>query len=194
MVDAFATYVELGLRLNRTFTVGAESDWITSLLEDASTYLRDDVLGLQVFPQTTSTFTAWPDGGRVDMPQAPLISIDSVVRDGVALVLGDSYTRRDNTIMVGNDDKPLDITFTYGYALAPESLKRWCMVLVSQVLIPLEQQLGLNAGGLSSVAIDDFKAAWANAGEESGITLSDRNIKLLREQFGVRGSTVVTTR
>jgi hypothetical protein len=193
MVDAFATYAELGVALNRTFTVGAESAWITSLLEDASTYLRDDVLGQQVFPQTSSTFTAWPDGGRVDLPQSPVISVDSVVRDGVALVLDDDYTRRDNTISV-NDDKPLDITFTYGYATAPESLKRWCMVLVSQALIPLEQQLGLNAGGLSSVAIDDFKAAWANAGEESGITLSDRNIKLLREQFGVRGSTVVTTR
>lgn len=193
MVDAFATYTELGLRLNRTFTVGAESAWITSLLEDASTYLRDDVLGQQIFPQTTSTFTAYPDGGRVDMPQSPVISIDSVLRAGVPLVLNTDYTRRDNTIVLDNDE-PVDITFTYGYSTAPESLKRWCMVLVSQALIPLEQQLGLTAGGLSSVAIDDFKAAWANAGEESGITLTDRNIRLLREQFGSRVSHVVTTR
>jgi hypothetical protein len=192
-VDAFATYVELGTRLKRTFNSGDESAWITSLLEDASTYLREDVLGLQVFPQTTSTFTAWPDGGRVDIPQQPLISINSVVRDGVALVLDVDYTRRDSTIHLSSD-KPVTINFTYGYAVAPESLKRWTMVLVSQALIPLEQQLGLTAGGLSSIAIDDFKAAWANAGEESGITLTDRNIKLLREQFGVRGSRVVTTR
>lgn len=193
MVDAFATYTELGLRLKRTFTVGDESAWITSLLEDASTYLRDDVLGQQIFPQATSTFTAWPDGGRVDMPQSPVISIDSVLRAGVPLVLDTDYTRRDNTIVLDNDE-PVDITFTYGYLLAPESLKRWCMVLVSQALIPLEAQLGLTAGGLSSVAIDDFKAAWANAGEESGITLTDRNIRLLREQFGSRVSHVVTTR
>ena len=192
MVDAFATYTELGVRLNRTFT-SPEQAWITSLLEDASTYLRDDVLGQQVYPQATSTFTAWPDGGCVTLPQSPVISIGSVVRAGVVLVLDKSYTRRDNTICVDNDE-PVDITFTYGYAAAPVSLRRWCMVLVSQVLIPLEQQLGLNSGGLSSVAIDDFKAAWANAGEESGITLSDRNIKLLREQFGARGSQVVTTR
>jgi hypothetical protein len=189
MVDAFATYDELGIRLNRTFTVGAESAWITSLLEDASTYLRDDVLGLQVYPQTTSTFTAWPDGGQVDMPQQPVITIDAVQRDGVDV----PYQRLNSTIFV-DDDLPVDVTFTFGYASPPESLARWACVLVSQVLLPLEQQLGLTAGGLSSIAIDDFKAAWANAGEESGITLTDRNIKLIREQFGVKSAHVVTTR
>lgn len=188
-MDAFATYQELGVRLGRTFVPGLESAWITLLLGDASTYLRDDVLCQQVFPQSTSTFTAWPDGGRVDMPQAPVVSIDAVTRGGVAV----SYDRRDNTIWV-NDDTALDVTFTYGYATAPESLKRWTMVLASQVLLPLEMQLGLTAGGLSSIAIDDFKAAWANAGEESGITLTDRNIKLIRDQYGVKSGYVVTTR
>lgn len=192
-MDAFATYVEFGNRVNRTFTVGTESDWITSLLEDASTYLRDDVLGQQIFPQSTSTFTAWPDGGRVEIPQQPLISVDSVVQSGVTLVPDTDYKLRDSTLSF-NHDAPVDITFTYGYEVAPESLKRWTMVLVSQTLIPLEQQLGLTAGGLSSIAIDDFKAAWANAGEESGTTLTDRNIKLLRQQFGSRLGYVVTTR
>jgi len=187
-VDAFATWQEFGLRIQRTFVEGAESDWITSLLEDASTYLRDDVLGLQVFPQSQAMFTAWPDGGRVDMPQQPVISIDTVQRDGVDV----PYTRYDSTIYVDRDE-PVDVTFTFGYATAPESLKRWTYVLVSQVLLPLEQQLGLNAGGLSSVAIDDFKAAWADAGEESGITLSDRNIGLIRQQFGVKSTYVVGT-
>ena len=192
-MDAFATYIDLGLRLNRTFVVGVESAWITSLLEDASTYLRDDVIGLQVFPQSTSTFTAYPDGGDVTLPQEPLISIGSVVRAGVTLVLDTDYTRRNSTLTFFNND-PVDITFTYGYTFPPESLKRWAMVLVSQTLIPLEQQLGLTAGGLSSISIDDFKAAWANAGEESGTTLTDRNIKLLRQQFGSRSSYVMTSR
>jgi hypothetical protein len=187
---AFASFTELGLRLNRTFSVGSESAWITSLLEDASTYLREDVLGLQVFPQSQSTFVAYPDAGRVDMPQSPVISIDSVVVGGITIT---DYTRRDNTIWLTGDD-PATITFTYGYLVAPESLKRWCYVLTSQVLLTIEAQLGLTAGGLSSVAIDDFKAAFADAGDMSGITLSDRNIKMLRAQFGSRGSYVVTAR
>jgi hypothetical protein len=174
--------------LKRTFT-GDEQTWITALLEGASTYLRDDVLGLQVFPQSQSTFTVWPDCGRVDMPQEPVISVDAVTRDSVAI----AYTRRNSTIWVDGDD-PIDVEFTYGFEAAPESLKRWACVLVSQALIPLEQGLGLSVGGLSSVALDDFKVAFADAGELTGVTLSDRNIKLLREQFGVRQSYVVTPR
>lgn len=191
-MDAFALYTDLESRLNRTFTA-PEQSWITTLLEDASTYLRDDVLGLQVFPQSTSTFTAYPDGGRVDIPNPPLISIGAVVRAGVTLVLDTDYTRRDSTLMFTSDD-PVDITFTYGYAVAPESLKRWACVLVSQALIPLEQNLGLSVGGLSSIALDDFRVAFADAGELTGITLSDRNIALLRQQFGVASSHVVMTR
>jgi len=192
MVDAFATYQDLEARLNRTFTV-PERTWITTLLGDASTYLRDDVLGQQIYPQSTSTFTVWPDGGRVDIPQQPLISIDAVERDSVALVEDTDYTRRDSTLTFRND-LPVDVTFTYGYRTAPESLKRWTCVLVSQVLTPLEAGLGLAVGGLSSVAIDDFKAAFADAGDNTGITLSDRNIALLREQFGTPSTHVVTTR
>ena len=192
-MDAFATYQDLGTRLKRTFSVGVESAWITSLLEDASAYLRDDVIGQQVYPQSTSTFTAYPDGGDVTLPQEPLISVVSVAQAGVTLIQDTNYTRRNSTLTFFNDE-PVDITFTYGYLLPPKSLKRWAMVLVSQTLIPLEQQLGLTAGGLSSIAIDDFKAAWANAGEESGTTLTDRNIKLIRQQFGNRSGYVVTTR
>lgn len=174
--------------MDRVFT-SDEEPWIQSLLEDASTYLRDDVLGLQVFPQSQATFTAWPDGGRVDMPQQPLISIDAVLSDGVPV----DYTQRDSSIYLDNND-PVDVTFTFGYAVAPDSLKRWNYVLVSQVLLTLEQQLGLTVGGLSSVQLDDFKAAWADAGQESGITLSDRNIRLLRQQFGVKSTYVVSSR
>lgn len=188
MVDAFATYEDLELVLNRTFDVD-EQEWITALLESASTYLRDDVIGLQVYPQSTATFTAYPDSGRVDLPQSPVISIDSVQRDSVDV----KYSRRDETIWVWCDDA-VDVTFTFGYDVAPESLKRWTCVLVSQVLIPLEQNLGLTVGGLSSVAIDDFKAAFADAGDNTGITLSDRNIALIRSQYGTRNAAVVTTR
>lgn len=188
-MEAFATYQDLGLRLNRDYTAD-EQAWITSLLEDASAYLREDVIGQQVFPRATSTFTAYPSGGWVDLPASPVVAVVSVVRSGVAV----PFIQRDNAIQVdatGSDtsqqgcDAPVSVTFTYGYATAPESLKRWTMVLVSQALIPLELKLGLTAGGLSSVAIDDFKASWANAGEDSGMSLSTMNIERLRAQYGV---------
>lgn len=178
-MDAFATYQDLEGRLNRTFTV-PEQAWITTLLEDASTYLREDVIGLQVYPQSSATFSAWPDGaGEIVLPQQPVITVDAVEQDSVAL----EYTHRDGILFVDACD-PVDVTFTYGYAAAPEGLKRWACVLVSQALIPLELNLGLTVGGLSSVALDDFKAAFADGGEGTGMSLSDRNIALIRRQYG----------
>ncbi|TFD61127.1 hypothetical protein E3T43_01260 [Cryobacterium sp. Hh7] len=186
-MDAFATFTELGVRLGRVFTT-AEQAWITVLLQDASTYLREDVIGAQVFPQSTATFKAWPDGGRVDLPAHPVVSVGSVTRDGLAI----TFERRDSAVYV-NGSELVEITFTYGHAAAPDGLKRWTMVLVSQVLLPLELKLGLTAGGLSSVAIDDFKAAFADAGESTGISLSDRNVEMIRRQYST-GTHVVGMR
>lgn len=177
-MDAFATVDQLGTALNRTFA-GDEVAWVTSLLEDASTYLREDVIGQQVYPQATTSFLAWPEGsGVIVLPQSPVIAVTGVTLAGTPI----SFEWRDDRVTVATD-KQVEVTFTYGYAAAPDGLKRWALVLVSQALQLLENQLGLSVGGLSSVAIDDFKLAFANAGEETGITLSDRNIALIRRQY-----------
>lgn len=182
-MDAFATYQDLERKLKRTFTVPEESEWITELLEDASTYLRG-VIGQDIYPVTTSTFTAYPSGGRVDLPQSPVVSVDTVVdEDGAAV----DYMFRPGYIKVESDD-PHDVTFTWGYATAPDELRRLTCVLVSQVLLPLENGLGLTAGGLSSVALDDFKLAWADAGAQSGMTLTSHAEAAVIRQFG-RGET-----
>jgi len=178
-VDAFATYTDLEKILNRTFVVGSEADWVTALLESASTYLREDVIGQQVYPQSTSTFKAWPEGsGVVILPQFPVQAVTAVTSAGLPV----EFVWRDDHVEVDIREQ-VSVTFTYGYLLPPEGLKRWTCVLVSQALQLLENALGLSVGGLSSVAIDDFKLAFANAGEETGITLSDRNIALIRRQY-----------
>lgn len=185
-MEAFATSDDLATRLKRTFAEGAETAWIGELLEDASTYLRDDVIGQQLYPQGTVTFTAWPNlSGRIDLPQQPVQSVDDVTRDGAPI----PYDLEDGVITIAGRD-PVTITFTYGYDEAPAALKRWTCVLVSQVLVPLELKLGLTVGGLSSVQIDDFRAAFANAGEQTGIALSERQQSRLRQQWG-RGHVVV---
>jgi hypothetical protein len=175
-VDAFATYTDLEARLNREFTV-EERPWITTLLEDASTYLRD-LIGFQVFPQSAVTFSAWPSAGEVVLPQQPVQAVTSVTVGGTAV----DFEVRDGVVYVDTDDE-VTIAFTYGYALPPEGLKRWACVLVSQALVPLELNLGLTVGGLSSVALDDFRAAFADGGEGTGMSLSDRNIALIRQQY-----------
>lgn len=183
MVEAFATFQDLEKRLNRTFTV-LEQAWITTLLEDASTYLREDVIGLQVFPQSTVTFSARPVNGEVALPQQPVVEVISVTSGGQAT----PFSVEDGVVFVSECDE-VTITFTFGYSEAPESLKRWACVLVSQALVPLELKLGLAVGGLSSIAIDDFRVAFADGGEATGMTLTERNAELIRAQY--RGTATV---
>ncbi|MFZ4843949.1 hypothetical protein [Mycetocola saprophilus] len=179
-MDAFATPDELGKRLNRTFTE-TEKVWVQTLLEDASTYLREDVIGGHVFPTIQSTFVAFPDAGEIEIPSMPLRSVDAVTRDGAPI----RFSVRDNLVTVTGDDAT-EITFTHGYSEPPRGLARWAMVLASQAMVPVELNLGLTVGGLSSVQLDDFKVAFADAGESTGMSLSERSINQIRAQYSTR--------
>lgn len=189
MVEAFATADDLALRLNRTFTAEEET-WVEALLGDASTYLRG-IIGQTVFPQTETTFRDWASASRVDLPQFPVIEVESVEIDGEAV----DYTLRPGYIVLDDySDDPVDITYTYGYETAPDELVRLTCVLVSSALLTLEASLGLTAGGLSSAQLDDFKLAWANGGASSGMVLPPIQVAAVKEQFGKGGFTVVDLR
>lgn len=177
-MDAFATAEQLGKRLKRTFTDGAEKEWIEELLEDATAYLRSEI-EQEIYPRTTSTYTAYPTNGREDLPQVPIVEVLAVTRDGQDL----DFRYLPGRVLV-DDDAPCDVTFTWGYATVPRELTRVTCVLVSQVLMLLEAELGLTVGGLSSAQIDEFRLAWADAGEQSGMTLPDRLRDRLRRQYG----------
>lgn len=184
MVEAFATADDLAARLNRVFTAEEEA-WVTVLLEDASAYLRSEVIGQQVFPQTEVTFDDWPTAGRIDLPQFPVVEISSVQRDSEDI----DYTYRPGYITVSGDDV-VEVTYTFGLEEAPEDLIRLTCVLVSSALLPLEQNIGLTAGGLSSVQLDDFKIAWADAGGSSGMVLPPIQSAAVRRAFG-RGDMII---
>lgn len=183
-MEAFATADDLASRLKRVFT-SEEEAWIDGLLADASDHLRS-VIGQDVYPLTQSTYVAYPVEGRVDIPQHPVVSIDAVERDGAAV----DYTERPGFILLESDE-PVSVTFTWGYAEPPNELVRLACVLVSQTLLPLEAQIGLTAGGLSSVQLDDFRLAWANAGEESGMALTRHAEASVRRAFGASSSVTV---
>lgn len=176
-MEAFATADELAKRLRREFT-DDEKEWLNELLEDASAHLRD-IIGDPVFPRVTTTYIAYPSGGREDIPGKPIVAVTSVTRGGRPI----QHVYRPGYIIVDSDE-PCEVTFTAGYSEPPRELARIACVLVSQTLITLEAQLGLTAGGLSSAAIDDFRLAWANAGEQSGMELQPRTEGMLRDRYG----------
>jgi hypothetical protein len=179
-MTAFATPDELATRMKRVFTL-EEQDWILALLDDAAAFLRG-VMKAAVYPVTTSIYVAYPSGGRVDMPQPFVVSVDSVERDGVAV----DFTRREDFIYVDSDEA-VDVEFTYGLAAAPADLIGLNCALVSGQIGLVEADLGLQIGGLSSVALDDFKIAFADGGALTGLALPDPQLRYLRETYGSTG-------
>lgn len=159
---------------------------MTSLLEDAADYMRG-VIGSQVFPTRQVTYDTYVSGGWVTLPQSHVKSVDAVVRDGSPV----SYTRIQDSLRF-DCDGPVTITFSFGLASAPGDLVAINCALVSQMMLTVEAGLGLTAGGLSSVALDDFKAAWADAGAQSGLSMTDSTRRYLIDNYG-RSAWVVST-
>lgn len=157
---AFAKVADLAALTGRVFT-SAQEEQVTALLNAASTYLRG-VIGQDIYPRTQTTYTAYPLGGREDLPQWPVVSVDTVERDGIAV----DYTYRPGYIKLLGDD-PVDITYTWGHATIPAELKRLTCVLAAQSLAIIDAGIGLSAGSVSSVAIDDFKVTFTG---DSGLT------------------------
>ena len=182
----FAEANDLASRLKREFT-DEESAWVEELLADATAYLQDQI-GQLIYPRQTVTFEDWPSAGWVDLPQWPVVSVDAVERDGVAV----EFERRPGRVRV-REDRAVDVTFTFGYSEPPRVLKSLCVALVSKQLTLVEAGLGLSIGGLSSVALDDFKIAFANGGEGTGLTLPKLTIDGLRQSFGRGTVTQVET-
>jgi hypothetical protein len=180
-MTAFATPANLGARMKRTFTTD-EQAWVATLLGDAAAYLRG-VMKAEVFPVQTSTFTAYPVGGRVDMPQPYVVSIGPVVDAAGAPV---NFSRFEDGIYLYKDE-PVDITFTYGLVEAPQDLVGLNCAIVSGQIGLIEQDLGLSIGGLSSVALDDFKVAFADGGAGTGLSLPAPQLQYLRDTYGTSG-------
>lgn len=174
---AFASVEDLGKLLKTSFEGDAEEQ-AEALLEAASDHLRF-VIGQQVWPQTTSTYTGYPTFGREVLPQWPVVEVVSVERDGAPV----RFSYRPGVVLV-TDDEPVDVTFTWGFADVPPELKRVTLVLAAQALQMFETTGALTAGGLSSLSIDDFRAAFAEGGSETGISLSKHAEKSLRRAFG----------
>lgn len=183
-MTAFATVADLEALLKTTY-VGDDIAQVEALLDAASGHLRF-VIGQDVFPVTTSTYTAYPTFGREDLPQWPVVEVVSVTRDGASL----EFKYRPGFILVAGDE-PCDVTFTWGVAEAPAELKRLTLVLTAQALQMFETTGALSAGGLSSLAIDDFRAAFADGGAETGISLSPHAEKSLKKAFGRGDITIV---
>lgn len=176
-MEAFATFFDLGLRLQRTFTT-AEQGWVTALLQDAAAFMRG-VMRNQVYPSQQSTYIAYPAAGWVALPQSYVQSVDSVARLGSNV----QWEQHADSIRVSCSG-PLTVTFTHGLTTPPNDLVGINCALAAQMMLTVESQIGLTAGGLSSIAIDDYKASFADGGIGTGLSLTEATRTYLEDHYG----------
>lgn len=176
---SFATVADLEKATKKTFA-GQDIVWVTELLEQASAHLRT-VTGWQVFPPATMTYrTRLKACEFYPLPVQPSALVSVALKDGTA-VGTDEYDGGFEPDKGGT----ATVTFTAGYAAAPPDLKSWTVVLASQVMDVVTKLGMLSSGGLSSVAIDDFKMVWTQTGENTaGYGIPDAVAVRLKEAYG----------
>lgn len=174
----FATIDDLERRLGGvTFAVDvATQSQVQAALEDASAHLRTEIIGAQVFPQSEVATTVTGHGPR-DTWQAPVFPVTDVAVDGEAVEL-------DEDGMMPLPAGRHTITYTVGYQNPPDVLVSWTCVLASQALDLVDKFGALGASGVSSMAIDDFKIAYADGGDKTQFYVPAQAAESLRSTFG----------
>lgn len=185
----FATATEVAAAMKRTFTT-EETQWVEQRIEAATEYMRSNMGGVHIAPVATTTESVYPVSGEVALSQPYIRSIDAVTFQGAAI----AYSRYQDTIRVANyRATELEVTYTHGLDKVPADLRDICIALVAGQIDNMENDLGISVGGLSSIALDDFKVAFADGGDKTGLYLSEHHIAYLQRKYG-RSMWVLETR
>jgi hypothetical protein len=194
-LEPLATPAQLAARLGVPAFTGTELAQATELLGDASDEIRS-AIG-QPINRLTSTVTLYADRPcRVDLPAVPVVSIGSVLLDGVEMDPS-RYRLVHRTLRclpVRKGDE-VTVTFTHGWEEIPGELVKWTCVLAAAAMAGAEAtgSLGLTAGiGSKSEAIDDYQVTLqgpeASGGDPaSGLALPERIAARLRAAYGGSG-------
>jgi hypothetical protein len=183
----FATADDVAEVLKREFTE-EESAWVETLLEQSADYLRNSVIGQHIYPEKTVSYIAYPIDGRVTLPQSYVSDIGSVKVGDV-----DVPFRRFEDTIEGVYYDTVEVTFTYGATEAPKDLVGVNIAMVSSAITLVENDLGVSIGGLSSLALDDFRIAFADGGDKTGhLTLPALTAENLQRAYGASSGTADT--
>lgn len=182
MVASFAVRADLELAIKRTFTV-AEQPWADDLLAQASDHLRSEVLGWQVYPAASMSYTTRLQAGMFHrFPQHPATFGTVTYSDTSGPVPAAPVVFDGGFIPTKSGIATL--TVTAGYAVAPPVLRSWCIVLAAQAVANVEQMGTLTADAYSSAGIDDFKVVWNQSGT-SGWGIPELAKESLRARFNL---------
>lgn len=114
------------------------------------------------FVRSTSTVSLWPIDGTVTLPQRPVVSVDSVQRDGADVT---ATLVRDRLRVRGCE--PVSVTFTYGYAEVPGD--------VLAIVLSAAQRVISNPQDLRQETVGSISVTYAAETIGAGLAQSDKD-------------------
>lgn len=166
----------------------AEMAFVNHLIGVASSTVVD-AAGCQI-KEARSTVTVLVMPGRtVRLPGSPIRAVHSVTRDGQTVEgwLKTGTGLYSSTAFSGRDPFELTVDYTHGLATIPADIADLvARMVIAGLYAGRDDDLALNNGMLSSVAVDDYKEAYATGDVEivTEITLPERTKRSLRRRFG----------
>lgn len=198
----FATNSDLAARLGLTLT-SAEQGRADTLLGLASGIIQQSVRPAQTISQVSNdvyTRTGSSDE-RIRLPQRPVVSVASVVLDGVTMdptsyyLSGSELIRRNWSSVIQDSSfglpfaawgyawSTLVITYTHGFAVIPETVKTICMEMVTRVWV--------NPGSVIQDAIAGVQTTYAPySAPPRGLRLTDDEKKDLNTLLGLPSGSI----
>lgn len=133
----------------------AEEDRVVRLLEMASDTVRSYTS--QRISRETATQTLRCDGGRIWLPQRPVVEVVAVEVGGQAT----SYVRCGDTLHIDADVCDVDVTYTYGYDPVPGEIAATVALLAAR--------LAVNGAGVKQESVGSYSVTYAS-GDAGGLT------------------------
>lgn len=128
---------------------------VTRLLEMASDTVRSYTS--QRLSRETATQTLRADGGRVWLPQRPVVEIVDVQVDGQTV----GYVRCGDTLHLDVDVCDVEVTYTFGFDPVPGE--------VAATVALLAARLAVNGAGVKQESVGSYSVTYAS-GDAGGLT------------------------
>lgn len=172
-----------------------------SLLASVSEAVRE-AAGVPITRESSTVSFGTEASRRIELPARPVVSVESVALDGVALTAGVDYVLRDGHLwrldgmwhQHGAVPSELTVAFTHGFAAVPADIVKLVCTFVAAGLNEAEDGAA-STRGVSSERIDDYQVSFTRGDDEvvDLTELPERTRRMLRARFSGGGPSVVGT-
>lgn len=174
---------------------GTKLAQVTRWLQAASDEIRS-VLGQQITRNSTTAILPGVEDYWLELPQLPVVSVQSVTMNNAPVT---DYRLIQNKLyrwfgwqdlFIIFEPRTVSVAYTHGYVTVPGDLVTLCCSLASVGMAQAATGTMGHIPGMTSEAIDDYKAGWDPAAPPV-ITIPPATVARLRAKYAGGGVTAV---